>query len=186
MEKAGPLCDDGEGKDDNYFGEQGRNMFYQRAHWLQQQGEIVSAQSRDSVSNAYFDRDKDAIVFSRKGWNGRKRLNRIGHDDFDDSSTIGSYGSMGTAGAFSGNSSLSGSIRNTTAGGSGGTASRCSGSRANGTSSSSRGSSSSSRWGTNSLLSATPNKYVDNLKLLSPRTRFISSCMKEGNRYCNY
>ena len=173
MEKPDPLCK--EDKDEIYFGEQGRNMFYQRCQWLQQQGEIVSAQSRDSVSKAYFDKSKDTVVFSRKGWKGNRRNKHVqgGQDtqDFDDNSSIGTMQTRSTLASRNSDSR-------------GGT-SRFSGDRITNSRMGREGrrSISSTSSNNNSLLTTTRNIYVDDMKLLSPRTRFISSCMKEGDKF---
>lgn len=178
MEKITITAHVDEHEDEVYFGNMGRSMFYQRCLWLQSQGEIVSAQSKDSISNAQFDASKNALSFSRKGWKGRKKnqnkLDLHGIESDDNNSIGTSSTSMDSVASHSIYNHSNSRVNKLSIEDSRNSSSSRS---ANNSSSGSR-SSNSKR---NSLVTANKNIYTTNLKLLSPRTRFISSCMKEGN-----
>lgn len=167
-----------EEKDSVYFGESGRNDFYQRCQWLKQQGEIVSAQSKDSVSNAYFDSKKDRLVFSRKGWNGQKKiyirrggmLEGGGYDDDVTVGTLQTHDSMSSMNSTCYTNNTNNANKHN------------SNSNNHSIYSHSNSSNSNSKNAKNNIpsISIPRNIYINDLKLLSPRTRFISSCMREG------
>jgi hypothetical protein len=171
MDKFPSINPRSEEKDDNYFGEQGRDMFYQRCLWLKQQGEIVSAQSRYSESSASFDNSKDTLVFSRKGWKGHKKLrnddtDRNGFEDDSSVSTMHTNHSVSSSATKLKHSIYSHSNSRTPE-------------RSPNRERAIDGGSNNKDKG-KTYTKANPHLYESNLKTLSPRTRFISSCMKEG------
>lgn len=168
MEKLRLSSIEYEDRDNAYFGEEGKNMFYQRCQWLQQQGEIASSQSRDSVSNAYFDKSKDTVVFSRRGWKGHKKNHKSDDDESSLSTTQSVASSRSNATSLSSLSPIRGPLGNSVS---------------PNREKRSIGTPCGYRNKPNSLLSATRSIYTTDLKLLSPRTRFISSCMKEGKSF---
>jgi hypothetical protein len=155
-------------EDEIYFGNVAKNAFYKRCLWLQSQGEIVT----DSLSNSQFDASKNALDFSRKGWKGRKKdKNKMDYEsnsisDDTQSTRSSSLDSIASHSIYSHSNSR---------------ISKLSLKDSKNFGSPLKDSSIRNKDHRNSYTTANKNIYTTNLKLLSPRTRFISSCMKEGN-----